>query len=560
MKKVDLAEAVHRHKERTQRFVRTNRFGRMCLLLTTILSVSVASLWLTSEPVPMPVVSAIFLMVLAGLLIIGLRQRRFMEALADRLERTGGANPPSRKDEPVADRLTRHADALMSRVQAMEHRFAQCHGLTGLPTREPLIALLEQETETGLLGIVELGDFDRLCAFDITVADKVLVELASRLVRMTGPDRFVAHVDRARLAIWYGGTSAEAARAELNAVSYALRNRIVMPGVDMLPQIRSACVQHSPEAFNGATLLGRAIAALSAVEGGATEQDEGSAADYARESFSLEQDLRHAASRNELELWYQPFIDAGTQEICGAEALLRWHHPERGLVSPTTFIPIMETAGLAQEIGMWTLNAGCRQAKAWSRDGHTPLKIAINLSGHQLERSDIDQMVERTLQRHHLSPSLLELELTETVAAVDSVNAKSLFDKLRALGVSVSIDDFGAGYSSLSYLKKLRFDKLKIDREFVSMVDRQRDSQAICQSIIALARGLGIALLAEGVERPEEYAWLHRHGCTLFQGFYFSPPLEASAFERFAQDKDAIRMLTDLSPTALQERLRTSAL
>lgn len=478
--------------------------------------------------------------------------------MADRADEALGQPEHEAPASDSLDRLSNHIDARIAHARSVDHRAAQRHGITRLPTREPLIEAIAAHDEGGVLGIVELCDFDRLCAFDIALADQVLNDVAARLLRMVGDARFLAHVDRARFAIWYGGSSDGMARQEFDAICYALRSRIQLGEIDMLPQIRAACVIQDQVPFEPAALLARTIAALSDSRAPQISVHGGQAMDIARRSFLLEQDLRQAVARNELELWFQPFIDATTARTCGAEALLRWRHPQHGLIAPNQFIPIMEIAGLADEIGLWTLNAGCREAREWARQGLGAVKVAINLSAHQLEGSDLDRIVERTLQRHDLPAHCLELELTETVAAVDSAEATRLFGKLRAMGVSISIDDFGAGYSSLSYLKKLKFDKLKIDREFVTDVDRQGDSQAICQSIIALGRGLGIAVLAEGVERPEEYAWLRRHGCDLFQGFYFSRPLEAAAFPAFARDRETVRRLTDLTPVALQRRLTKS--
>jgi EAL domain-containing protein (putative c-di-GMP-specific phosphodiesterase class I) len=233
---------------------------------------------------------------------------------------------------------------------------------------------------------------------------------------------------------------------------------------------------------------------------------------------------------------------------------LRWHNVEAGSPSPAVFIPVVERIGLAEEVGLWTLDSACRQAWEWERKLHAGMKIAVNMSAHQLARPDLDDLVRRTIERHRLPPPLLEIELTETVAAIDSVQAKALLQRIRALGVTISIDDFGAGFSSLSYLKQLVFDKLKIDREFVTEVNVHKDSQAICQSIIALGRGLGIPVLAEGVETREEYLWLRRHGCNLFQGFFFSRPLPASEFSDLLAQPQLIFKLTDIGPAAQLER------
>ncbi|WP_193742844.1 putative bifunctional diguanylate cyclase/phosphodiesterase [Sphingobium bisphenolivorans] len=486
-----------------------------------------------------------------GALAMRQQQQQRWRALSDKLQAAAAPMLPTLATTSPAGRLAGQIDALCTRLAALDHRAAHVHRVSGLPTREPLMRAMEGHA--GTLGLIELCDFDRLSLFNAAAAEKALAEIARRMERMIGHDRFLAHVDRSRFAIWYPGTDPAEARPELDAICYALQDRITLPGMDMAPQIRSVLLGGEQEDGSAAELVARGIARLSSPEDGAPwacDRQDASA----RSQFLLEQDLREAVRKNEFALWFQPFVNAATGRICGAEGLLRWRHPVRGLVPPASFIPVMESAGLAEEIGLWTLNAGCREAGQWERSEGRGLRIAINLSAHQLERKDLDQLVERTLRRHDLAASLLELELTETVASVDSASARTLFDRLRAMGVAISIDDFGAGYSSLSYLKELRFDKIKIDREFVSHVDTQPDSQAICQSIIALGRGLGISVLAEGVERQEEYAWLRRHGCCLFQGYYFSRPLEAADFRALLRDEACIRALTDLSPPAQQAR------
>jgi EAL domain-containing protein (putative c-di-GMP-specific phosphodiesterase class I) len=205
-------------------------------------------------------------------------------------------------------------------------------------------------------------------------------------------------------------------------------------------------------------------------------------------------------------------------------------------VPPSEFIPIAETIGLVDRLGLWALDAACREAKRWSGEGLTDLKIAVNLSGRQLMDGDLRPKIERTLERHRLSPTALELELTETAAMDNAGRTVQLFTELRQMGVSLAIDDFGSGYSSLSYVKNLPFDKLKIDREFVTGADTRRDSRAICQALLELGRGLDLVVLAEGVETAEEVAALRALGCRVFQGFYFSRPLRGADFRRLAHN------------------------
>lgn len=505
---------------------------------------------------PAPPASALIGALAGALGVTHWRYRRQWQALAHRINAMAGDMPCGEASRSIPERLAWQIDALSRRLADLDHRSAKLHGISGLPTREPLMEAIDASTVGGCLALVELCDFDRLSLVEPAGAEQALTHIAQRLERMTGGERFLAHVDRSRFAIWCPGIELATARRELDAICYALQERIALPSLAMAPQIRSVLVNADGTRRSAAALIAQGLACLSAADGSVLPP--GAAEASARSLFLLEQDLRQAVQKNELELCFQPFVDAVGHRVCGAEALLRWHHPMQGTISPGVFVPVMEACGLAEEIGLWALNAGCREAAGWEASDARGLKVAVNLSAHQLQRADLDQLVDRTLRRHGLAPALLELELTETVASVDSAIVRALFDKLRALGVAISIDDFGAGYSSLSYLKKLRFDKIKIDREFVGHVDAQRDSQAICQSIIALGRGLGIPVLAEGVERAEEYVWLRRHGCTLFQGYYFSRPLQAAAFRALARDDAPIRALTDLSPFALQQRIKTS--
>jgi EAL domain-containing protein (putative c-di-GMP-specific phosphodiesterase class I) len=280
-------------------------------------------------------------------------------------------------------------------------------------------------------------------------------------------------------------------------------------------------------------------------------------AETARDRYALEQDLRQAIDRREFRLVYQPLIDASQGCVGGAEALIRWEHPTRGLISPSCFVPMIEAMGLAQEMGMWALNTAVRDACGWAALGHNRLRVAVNVSSLQLNSGDLPQMVLRTLQSHGASASQLEIELTESVATSDTEQCRVIFQALRAMGVKLAVDDFGTGYSGFSTLRTLAFDKIKIDREFVTDVDTRSDSQAICQSIIALGRGLGIRVLAEGIERFAEYEWLRRHGCHHFQGYYFDQPMTSEALVAFVRDRDALadRLNTRIDATKIMERL-----
>lgn len=248
-----------------------------------------------------------------------------------------------------------------------------------------------------------------------------------------------------------------------------------------------------------------------------------------RERLDTVNDLRGALERGEFELWYQPQFDTRHERTVSMEALIRWNHPQRGLVSPLDFIPVAESSGLIVPIGKWVLHTACAQAQAWKEQGLGDLRVAVNLSATQFRQPDLIEMVSQTLQQTGLSPALLELEITESLL-MDAEGALKVLNGLHQLGVTLALDDFGTGFSSLSYLKSFPIDVLKIDRSFINDVPRDA---TITRSIIALAQGLQLDVIAEGVESDEQAEYLHRSGCHHLQGYLFSKPLPAAEFARF---------------------------
>jgi diguanylate cyclase (GGDEF)-like protein len=248
----------------------------------------------------------------------------------------------------------------------------------------------------------------------------------------------------------------------------------------------------------------------------------------ARRQMELQQALRGAAERGELALHYQPKIDSQSGRTLGLEALLRWTHPQLGAVSPGVFIPIAERFGLIIAIGDWVIEQACRQLAAWAREGIT-LCVAINLSAHQLRLPDLIERLRQALQRHGVAARQLICEITETVAMEDTEATERTLQQLGELGVELSIDDFGTGYSSLAYLRKLRVQQLKIDHGFVRDLADSADARAVVSAVVQLAHALGLRVVAEGVETPEQRAILVDMGCDELQGFYFARPMPAQA-------------------------------
>jgi len=461
------------------------------------------------------------------------------------------------RKEEISDRLAENAESVELALATMKRRLSERHSISGLPTREPLLELMTNE-RAGMIGAIEIADFDRLAGFNPDLAEYVLTATARRIVRMLPPGRFVAHVDRAQFAIWYSQDMADdAARGEIDALVYALGSVITAGTQEIVPIISARCAA-LVESESPHTLLTQTLASFAILRDGGAGSFDLTPAAIAQEEFryGIEQDLRGAVGRGEFELLFQPLIDATWQCVTGAEALIRWNHPERGTVSPSVFIPVVEAAGLADDVGLWVLNGAAREASQWVGNGPGPLRIAVNISANQLHSAKFTEFLTRMFHNHGLEPGALEIELTESVASANDARVAKMFEEIRALGVRISIDDFGTGYSSFSTLRQLGFDKIKIDREFVTQVQNRPDSQAICRSILTLGQGLGIKVLAEGVETAEEYQWLLGEGCRHFQGFYFSRPLPAADFLNFVRDTSRLAAMLRIAPAGRQpERL-----
>jgi len=253
----------------------------------------------------------------------------------------------------------------------------------------------------------------------------------------------------------------------------------------------------------------------------------------AHENLALENALRGALDRQELVLHYQPVVELANGEVSGMEALLRWHHPELGLIMPQQFIPLAEESGLIVPIGEWTLRTACLQAMAWQRQGYPPLRLAVNLSARQFYQRNLSEVIARALKDSALDPIWLELELTESLLMQNAELTHATLRTLNIMGVRLAIDDFGTGYSSLGYLKRFPLDTLKISRSFVHDVPADPDDAAIVSAIIAMAHTLEMRVIAEDVETEIQKAFLHAHDCDAFQGYVFGPPLPPEEFPRY---------------------------
>ncbi len=271
------------------------------------------------------------------------------------------------------------------------------------------------------------------------------------------------------------------------------------------------------------------------------------------EKLSMESQLRRALDRQEFEIYYQPKMDVKSWKISGAEALIRWNHPTKGLLPPKQFIELAEETGLIRPMGEWVLKTVCNQMMTWQRDDVNIVPVAVNLSPLQFRQTNLINIVDKTLKETSLDPSCLELELTESAIMESEQRSETSLGLLRRLGVKISIDDFGTGYSSLSRLKSLRLDGIKIDRVFIKDCVQSPDDKAIIAAIIAMAQSLGLKVVAEGVETEQQLTYLWEQGCSEVQGFYFYKPVSAMEFCKVLRlNNDSLPEIGSKTPLPLQ--------
>lgn len=414
--------------------------------------------------------------------------------------------------------------------------------LTGLPNRmlirERISVAAAQAQTRGRFGVLVIGikHFQQIIGtLGQGIGDYLLTTLAARFTECVGPAESVARLDGDEFAVILPNLD-HGAEAE------KLAQRLLAGMVEPIPVaghqlVLSAAIGIAifPEDGKDAdALLRNAGAAM------VRAKQEGSNAwqlyaeeynAYALERLSLEEDLRRALEREEFEVYYQPQVDLARGVIDGAEALIRWHRPGHGMVSPLRFIPLAEEIGLIVPIGEWVLKTACTQLAAWLKAGAEPLRLAVNLSARQFRHNDLKESVCNILKQTGLPPDCLELEITESMLMQDVQKGGAVLKELRQLGVHFAIDDFGTGYSSLNYLKRFPISTLKIDQSFVRQIPEDNDDSAIVRAVIALGHGLNVKVVAEGVETEQQLAFMREHRCDRIQGYYYSPPLDAARFE-----------------------------
>ncbi|MFT3859167.1 MAG: bifunctional diguanylate cyclase/phosphodiesterase [Aquabacterium sp.] len=421
--------------------------------------------------------------------------------------------------------------------------------LTGLATRlwledQLAAAIMRAEARKRRIALlyINLDGFRPVNdSFGYACGDALLREVGLRLQGMGRSTDTIARMGSDEFLMLLDGDPDSAAAA---LVAERVRHNLQRPYLVDGREVRLSCsigIVLYPDHGPRGKLIARADAAMLAAKhaGGNMHcfYDERMDQD-AEGTISLQRDLRDAIEQNRgLALFYQPKIDGRTGRVRGVEALIRWQHPSRGMVSPAVFIPIAERFGLIGTLGQWVTNEACRQVHAWQEDG-LRMHVAINLSVHQLRQSDLVERIQEALQNHHIDPELVTFEITESAAMEDAQASLRIFERIAQTRVSLSIDDFGTGYSSLSYLRKLPASQLKIDRSFVQDMDKEEDARAIVRAVIKLAHALGLEVVAEGVETEAQQDILVRMGCDQLQGFYFAKPMPADQLFAWATGDD----------------------
>jgi diguanylate cyclase (GGDEF)-like protein/PAS domain S-box-containing protein len=424
--------------------------------------------------------------------------------------------------------------------ERMRH-IAQHDALTGLPNRMALLLrlaqLLPEARRHGWKVAMMFLDLDRFKIINDTlghqIGDELLREVACRLSCVVRETDFVARLGGDEFVIILPGISCAADAAVVAGKAIAALSSVIEANGHELHTSPSIGISVFPDdGPDGDTILKNADTAMYHAKAAGRNNFQFFASEMnliTSERLSIEHKLRHAIARNELALCFQPQFDAGSAAPTGVEALLRWHHPTEGMISPARFIPVAEETGIIVEIGEWVLVSACREMKRWIDTGLKPMRIAVNVSARQLRRRDFCETVANALTVSGLPAELLELEITESSVMENPQEAILILQRLGGMGVTLAIDDFGTGYSSLAYLKLFPIDHLKIDRSFVADIETDLNDRAIAFGTIALAHSLGLKVIAEGVETEDQLELLRTNGCDEVQGYLMSKPLYGAA-------------------------------
>src|SRR5258706_5823324 len=466
-------------------------------------------------------------------------------------------------DKLVREHVLRLEEVITTRTKGLEaanrqlRHLATHDSLTGLPNRVLLDDRLQQaiaHADRDLRSFaVLICDLDRFKLINDSLGhragDELLQEVARRLLTVVRTADTVARFggDEFVLIGTSTGDAEDAAALAVRGMD-VLQAPVRIATIDIHTSPSIGIAMYPDDGVTMQALLAHADAAMYS----AKQHGRGNFRRYTpgmdagtEERVQLESDLHNALAQNQFQLYYQPKVDTQTGEVRSAEALIRWLHPTRGIVSPAEFIPLAEECGLIGAIGGWVIREACRQTRAWQIDGVPTLRVSVNLSASQFRDSGLVDSIRRAVDDAGLQARYLEVELTESAVMSDPEKSIAILEQLSAMGVLVSVDDFGTGYSSMSYLRRFPIDKLKIDRVFIDEIVSRPEDASIVRAIVSLAHSLRLKVVAEGVETPAQLDFLKTAGCDEYQGYHFSRPLPAAEFERLIRESHSADEFTE---------------